>query len=59
LSLPVLLDIGGVFLPVAPLVIRMTLAPLLLTQQAGLPVLRIGLLFLAVIGDLVAPSTTG
>ena len=59
LSLPVFLNIGWMLFPITTLVIGMTLAPFLLTQQAGLPVLRIGSLFLAVIGSLVASSTTG
>jgi hypothetical protein len=53
------LDIAGVLLPVSALVIWVALAPFLLAQQAGLPVVRIGLLFLTVIGGLVASSTTG
>jgi hypothetical protein len=43
------LDIAGVLLPVSALVIWVALAPFLLAQQAGLPVVRIGLLFLTVI----------
>jgi hypothetical protein len=52
------LDISGVLLPVSALIIRMALTPFLLTQQAGLPIVGVGLLFLTVIGGLVASSTT-
>lgn len=57
LSLPVFLNIGWMLFPITTLVIGMTLAPFLLTQQTGLSIVKVRLLLLSAIGGLVASST--